>query len=89
MLFLKGRVIDCTGNPSIENGLVIIKDNKIKNTLLAGVKSIEHGIFLEQDCIKLMVQKNAYLVPTLSILYALINKREKLSTTAKSMINTI
>src|SRR5579859_7180812 len=35
----------------------------IKNALLAGVTSIEHGIYLDDELIDLMLQKGAYLVP--------------------------
>jgi imidazolonepropionase-like amidohydrolase len=37
----------------------------IKNALLAGVVSIEHGIYLTGEIIDLMLQKDAWLVPTL------------------------
>lgn len=37
----------------------------IKNALLAGVKSIEHGIWLDDEAIDLMKERDAYLVPTL------------------------
>ena len=37
----------------------------IKNALLAGVVSIEHGIYLTDELIDLMLKKDAYLVPTL------------------------
>ncbi|HEU5379466.1 MAG TPA: amidohydrolase family protein [Ktedonobacteraceae bacterium] len=37
----------------------------IKNALLAGVASIEHGVYLTDELIDLMLQKDAYLVPTL------------------------
>ena len=37
----------------------------IKNALRAGVASIEHGIYLDDEAIDLMREKNAYLVPTL------------------------
>lgn len=37
----------------------------IKNALLAGVASIEHGVYLDEEAIELMLQKDAYLVPTL------------------------
>ncbi|MBW2370799.1 MAG: amidohydrolase family protein [Deltaproteobacteria bacterium] len=39
----------------------------IKNALLGGVISIEHGIFLDDECIELMLKIGAYLVPTFSI----------------------
>ncbi len=37
----------------------------IKNALLAGVVSIEHGIYLTDELIDLMLEKDAFLVPTL------------------------
>lgn len=37
----------------------------IKNAILAGIDSIEHGIFLDEEVIELMIQKGVYLVPTL------------------------
>jgi len=37
----------------------------IKNALLAGVASIEHGVYLNDELIDLMLKKDAYLVPTL------------------------
>jgi imidazolonepropionase-like amidohydrolase len=38
----------------------------IKNALKAGVRSIEHGTFLDEEGIALLLEKDAYLVPTLS-----------------------
>src|SRR5579859_7952506 len=37
----------------------------IKNALLGGVASIEHGVYLNDELIDLMLQKDIYLVPTL------------------------
>src|SRR2546426_1148097 len=37
----------------------------IQNALVAGVASIEHGIYLTDELIDLMLEKDAYLVPTL------------------------
>ena len=44
----------------------------IKNSLWAGVNSIEHGFFLDDEAIELMLQMNAYLVPTLNAPYQII-----------------
>jgi len=38
----------------------------IKNALKAGVRTIEHGSFLDEEGIDLLLAKNAYLVPTLA-----------------------
>lgn len=37
----------------------------IKNAVKAGVHSIEHGIFLDDEAIELMLEKGTFLVPTL------------------------
>jgi imidazolonepropionase-like amidohydrolase len=37
----------------------------IKNAIRAGIRSIEHGIFLDDQAIDLMLQRGTYLVPTL------------------------
>src|SRR5256885_10360945 len=37
----------------------------IKNALLGGVASIEHGVYLNDELIDLMLEKEVYLVPTL------------------------
>lgn len=42
----------------------------IKMALKNGVKCIEHGIYLDEECIELMVKNDCYLVPTLAIMHA-------------------
>jgi imidazolonepropionase-like amidohydrolase len=37
----------------------------IKQSVLAGVRSIEHGTFLDDEAIALMVERGTYLVPTI------------------------
>lgn len=44
----------------------------IKNAVLAGIDSVEHGIFLDDEVIQLMVEKGVYLVPTLVAPYFII-----------------
>lgn len=44
----------------------------IKNALRAGVHSIEHGIFIDDECIDLFLETGAWLVPTLLAPVALI-----------------
>jgi imidazolonepropionase-like amidohydrolase len=39
----------------------------IKNALVGGVKVIEHGMYLDDDCIELMLKNEHFLVPTLAI----------------------
>jgi imidazolonepropionase-like amidohydrolase len=37
----------------------------IKNAIIAGVASIEHGIYLDDEAIAMMLERGVYLVPTL------------------------
>jgi imidazolonepropionase-like amidohydrolase len=41
----------------------------ILNALRAGIDSIEHGVFLNEEAVSLMVKKNVPLIPTLSALF--------------------
>jgi imidazolonepropionase-like amidohydrolase len=45
----------------------------IKNALRAGVRSIEHGIYLDDEAIDMMVSNGAWLVPTLIAPHAVVN----------------
>ena len=45
----------------------------IKNALRAGVRSIEHGIYLDDEAIELMLSTGAWLVPTLVAPHAVLN----------------
>ncbi|HHV38740.1 MAG TPA: amidohydrolase family protein [Tepidimicrobium sp.] len=44
----------------------------IKNAILAGIDSIEHGIFLDDEAIEMMVERGTYLVPTLVAPYFIV-----------------
>lgn len=44
----------------------------IMNALRAGVSSIEHGIYADDECFELMIDRGVYLVPTLLAPVALI-----------------
>ncbi|HEX6932571.1 MAG TPA: amidohydrolase family protein [Streptosporangiaceae bacterium] len=45
----------------------------IKNALRAGVRSIEHGIYLDDEAIEMMLSAGAWLVPTLVAPHAVLN----------------
>jgi imidazolonepropionase-like amidohydrolase len=45
----------------------------IKNALRAGVRSIEHGIYLDDEAIDMMLRGGAWLVPTLVAPHAVLN----------------
>ena len=48
----------------------------IKNAVLAGVASIEHGIYLDDETIDLMLERDCVLVPTLQAPLAVIRAAE-------------
>ncbi|TFV91864.1 amidohydrolase family protein [Blastococcus sp. CT_GayMR20] len=49
----------------------------IKNAVRAGVRSIEHGIFLDDEAIELMLAKGTWLVPTLLAPLSVIEAAER------------
>jgi len=49
----------------------------IKYSLLAGISSIEHGIFLDDEAVGLMLKKKAYFVPTLSVTHHILRVGRK------------
>ncbi len=44
----------------------------IMNALMGGIKVIEHGVYLDDECLELMVKNNHFLVPTLAIVEAIV-----------------
>ncbi len=48
----------------------------IRNALEAGVLTIEHGIYLDDETIQMFLDRDAYLVPTLAAPAAVIKKAE-------------
>ena len=44
----------------------------IKNAVRAGITSIEHGIYLDQEAIEMMLERGTYLVPTLAAPYQIL-----------------
>ena len=46
----------------------------IKNALYAGIDSIEHGCFLDEECLELMKEQNTFLVPTVCAPQCIIDK---------------
>ena len=38
----------------------------IKNAIKAGMRSIEHGSFIDEECVQMLLDNNVWLVPTLS-----------------------
>ena len=55
----------------------------IKNALIAGIDSIEHGFYLDDECIEMMLDQGTYLVPTFAAFEAIIAHGRKAETGAK------
>jgi imidazolonepropionase-like amidohydrolase len=51
--------------------------NGIKNAILAGISSIEHGFYLTDEIFELMLKKDVFLVPTLSAVHHIVEKGTK------------
>lgn len=49
----------------------------IKNAVRAGIHSIEHGIYLDDEAIALMIEHGAYLVPTLLAPLSVLEQAEE------------
>jgi imidazolonepropionase-like amidohydrolase len=57
----------------------------IKNALVAGVKVIEHGFYLDDECLDIMIKNGHYLVPTLAIVQAIIEHGPKVGVLPNSI----
>jgi imidazolonepropionase-like amidohydrolase len=44
----------------------------VKNAIRAGVRSIEHGVYLDEEAVDMMVKTGTWLVPTLSAPHAIL-----------------
>lgn len=45
--------------------------------MLAGITSIEHGVYLDDEIIDLMLERGTYLVPTVAAPYFILNAGKK------------
>ena len=63
--------------------------NGIYNALRSGVRSIEHGTYLDDDCLELMVRQDAWLIPTLSTMYLLNEMRDRLAPWTREKVGGI
>ncbi|MEQ8347046.1 MAG: amidohydrolase family protein [Sneathiellaceae bacterium] len=57
----------------------------IKRALKLGIRCIEHGTMLDQECVDLFVEKDAWLVPTMSILECLNERGPEAGLPQRSM----
>lgn len=49
----------------------------ILNAVLGGVSSIEHGIFMDDECLAAMLERGTFLVPTLAAVRYIVSNRDK------------
>ena len=49
----------------------------LRASVLAGVRSIEHGLFLSEEDAALMAARGCWLVPTLAVLYDLLERADR------------
>jgi imidazolonepropionase-like amidohydrolase len=49
----------------------------ILNAVLGGVSSIEHGIFMNDECLRAMLERRTYLVPTLAAVQNIVRNKDK------------
>lgn len=49
----------------------------IKNAIRAGIRSIEHGIWLDDEAIEMMLERGTFLVPTLIAAYGVIEAADR------------
>jgi imidazolonepropionase-like amidohydrolase len=49
----------------------------IKNAIRAGIDSIEHGFFLDDEAIDMMLERGTFLVPTLSPMYHILESGQE------------
>ncbi len=59
----------------------------IKNAVRAGIRSIEHGIYLDEEAIDLMLQRGTWLVPTLIAPQGVIDAVEAGAQVAPEMVD--
>lgn len=57
----------------------------VKNAIRAGVRSIEHGVYLDEEAVEMMVENGTWLVPTLSAPHAIL----RLADTSGGIAETI
>lgn len=49
----------------------------IKNAIRAGIDSIEHGVFLDEEAVNMMRNNGVFLVPTRAAIHLILDKGEK------------
>ena len=64
-------------NAGVRTGTHAQGTQGIKNAVLAGVDNVDHGIYLDDEVIALMVERGTTLVPTLSVLEAIVRHGRK------------
>ncbi|MDT8979064.1 amidohydrolase family protein [Paenibacillus sp. chi10] len=61
----------------------------IKNALIAGVKTIEHGVLIDDEGIELMLKADAILVPTMTITHLIVTHGSRMGLPEASLQKAI
>lgn len=64
-------------NAGVRTGTHAQGTQGIKNAVLAEVNNVDHGVYLDDEVIALMVERGTTLVPTLSVLEAIVRHGRK------------
>lgn len=59
----------------------------IENAVLAGVDTIEHCVWVDDDTLDLMLEKGTYMVPTAMVLRLMLENAERFNITGKRLKN--
>ena len=50
----------------------------IRNAVRAGIHSVEHGFYLDEEIVRWMIEKGTFYVPTLVAVYEILNQKDSL-----------
>lgn len=48
----------------------------IRNAVRAGIHSVEHGFYLDEEIVSWMIERGTFYVPTLAAVYEILNRRD-------------
>jgi imidazolonepropionase-like amidohydrolase len=69
--------VEEAGNAGVRTGTHAQATQGIKNAVLAGVDNIDHGVYLDDEVIELMMERGTTLVPTLAVVDAIVTHGRK------------
>jgi len=70
-------MVEEAGNVGVRTSTHAQGTRGIKNALICGVDCIEHGFYLDDECLELMVKNGSFLIPALAIVEAIVTQGPK------------